>query len=176
MIKIRLLPKIFLPLFRTNYTGRLQVKPPQKSFTLRLTTKLYMGLTNWKHAPDGKILKSDTLVVKNYLNEAHINELNRIVSAYLDLAENRAERGITTNMQKWIQFLNHFLELSQYPILQDKEKISALEAKLKAEQEYEIYRKIQDENYVSDFDIEIKRIQGNKKRMSQKSSRQLKKL
>ena len=123
-------------------------------------TKLYMGMTSWKFAPDGKILKSDTIIAKNYLNKAHINELNRIVSAYLDLAENRASRGITTNMQEWIQFLNQFLDLSQYPILQDKGKISAVEAKLKAEQEYEVYRKIQDDNYISDFDREIKRIQG----------------
>ncbi len=122
-------------------------------------TKLYMGLTNWKQAPDGKILKSDVVVAKNYLNEAHVKELNRIISAYLDLAENRAMRGIATNMQEWIQFLNQFLELSQYPILQDKGKVSALEAKLKAEQEYEVFRKIQDENYISDFDKEIKRIQ-----------------
>jgi len=131
-------------------------------YTSADATKLYMGLTNWKHAPEGKIFKSDTIVTKNYLNEAHIKELNRIVSAYLDLAENRAARGITTNMQEWITFLNQFLELSQYPILQDNGKISALEAKLKAEQEYESYRKIQDENYISDFDKEIKRIQGKK--------------
>lgn len=124
-------------------------------------TKLYMGLTNWKQAPEGKIIKSDIAVAKNYLSEAHIKELNRIVSAYLDLAENRAERGIPTNMQEWVQFLNQFLELSQYPILQDKGKISALEAKLKAEQEYEVYRRIQDENYISDFDREIKRIKGD---------------
>ena len=129
-------------------------------YTSADATKLYMGLTNWKHAPDGKILKSDALVAKNYLNEAHIRELNRIVSAYLDLAENRAERGISTNMQEWVGFLNQFLELSQYPILQDKGRVSALEARLKAEQEYETYRKIQDENYISDFDREIKRIQG----------------
>ena len=123
-------------------------------------TKLYMGLTNWKYAPEGKILKSDVSIAKNYLSEAHIKELNRIVSAYLDLAENRATRGITTNMKEWVQFLNQFLELSQYPILQDNGKVSALEAKLKAEQEFESYRKIQDENYISDFDREIKRIQG----------------
>ncbi len=129
-------------------------------YTSADATKLYMGLTNWKQAPDGKILKSDVVVAKNYLNEVHIKELNRIVSAYLDLAENRAMRGIMTNMQEWIQFLNQFLELSQYPILQDKGKISVLEAKLKAEQEYEVFRKIQDENYISDFDKEIKRIQG----------------
>ena len=124
-------------------------------------TKLYMGLTNWRQAPDGIIMKSDVAIAKNYLSEAHIKELNRIVSAYLDLAENRAERGIVTNMQEWVQFLNQFLELSQYPILQDKGKVSALEAKLKAEQEYEVYRKIQDENYISDFDLEIKRIKGD---------------
>lgn len=129
-------------------------------YTSADATKLYMGLTNWKQAPDGKILKSDVVVAKNYLNEAHIKELNRIVSAYLDLAENRATRGIVTNMQEWIQFLNQFLELSQYPILQDKGKVSALDAKLKAEQEYEVFRKIQDENYISDFDKEMKRIQG----------------
>jgi len=129
-------------------------------YTSADAAKLYMGLTNWKYAPEGKILKSDTLIAKNYLNEAHIKELNRIVSAYLDLAENRAARGITTNMQEWIMFLNQFLELSQYPILQDNGKVSALEAKLKAEQEYEVYRKIQDERYISDFDEEIKRIQG----------------
>jgi hypothetical protein len=123
-------------------------------------TKLYMGLTNWKHAPAGKILKSDVSVAKNYLNEQHIKELNRIVSAYLDLAESRAERQIPTNMQDWINFLHQFLELSNFPILKDKGKISALVAKLKAEQEYDKYRKIQDKNYTSDFDREIKRIKG----------------
>lgn len=127
-------------------------------YTSADATKLYMGLTNWKQAPDGKILKSDVVVAKNYLNEAHIKELNRIVSAYLDLAENRATRGIVTNMQEWIQFLNQFLELSQYPILQDKGKVSALEAKLKAEQEYETFRKTQDENFISDFDRAIKEL------------------
>ncbi|GAB5466379.1 MAG: virulence RhuM family protein [Candidatus Kapaibacteriales bacterium] len=123
-------------------------------------TKIYMGLTNWKHAPDGKILKSDVSIAKNYLNEQHIKELNRIVSAYLDLAETRAERQIPTNMQDWINFLHQFLELSNYPILKDKGKVSALEAKLKAEQEYDKYRKIQDKNYTSDFDKEVKRLKG----------------
>lgn len=129
-------------------------------YTSADATKLYMGLTNWKQAPDGKILKSDVAVAKNYLNEAHIRELNRIVSAYLDLAENRAERGITTSMQDWVNFLNQFLELSQYPILQDKGKVTALEAKLKAEQEYETFRAIQDQYYLSDFDKEIRKIKG----------------
>lgn len=122
----------------------------------------YMGLTNWKQAPDGKILKSDVGVAKNYLNEAHVRELNRIVSAYLDLAENRAERGILMKMADWASFLNSFLELSDYPILQDKGKVSALEAKLQAEGEYEVYRQRQDAEYISDFDREIKRIEGKK--------------
>ena len=126
------------------------------------TTKIYMGLTNWKHAPEGKILKSDVSIAKNYLNEAHIKELNQIVSAYLDLAENRAQRHIVMKMTDWIEFLNNFLELSNYPILQDKGKVSALAAKIKAEQEYEKYRVTQDKNYISDFDKEIKRIIGKK--------------
>ena len=119
----------------------------------------HMGLTNWKQAPDGKIVKSDVSVAKNYLNEAHIKELNRIVSAYLDLAENRAERQILMKMLDWLKFLDGFLELSDYPILQDKGKMSALEAKLKAEQEFEKFRESQDKEYISDFDREVKRIQ-----------------
>lgn len=123
-------------------------------------TKIYMGLSNWKRAPDGKILKSDVSIAKNYLNEQHIKELNRIVSAYLDLSESRAERQIPTTMKEWIGFLNQFIELSSFPILKDKGKISALEAKLKAEQEYGKYRTIQDKNYESDFDKEIQRLKG----------------
>ncbi|MBI5141843.1 MAG: virulence RhuM family protein [Nitrospirae bacterium] len=123
-------------------------------------TKIYMGLTNWKQAPDGKILKSDVTVAKNYLNKAHIAELNRIVSAYLDLAENQAKRGIVTRMADWARFLDDFLSLSRYPILKDNGRVSALEAKLKAEGEFAVFRIIQDQNYLSDFDKEIKRITG----------------
>jgi len=126
-------------------------------------TKIYMGLSTWKRAPEGKIQKSDVSVAKNYLSEAHVKELNRIVSAYLDLAENRAERGIVMKMADWVDFLNNFLELSNYPILTDKGKVSALEAKLKADQEYEVYRQRQDVEYVSDFDREIKRLEGRQK-------------
>jgi hypothetical protein len=125
-------------------------------------TKLYMGLTSWKQAPDGKILKSDVTVAKNYLNEAHIKELNQIISAYLDLAENRAQRQILMKMADWISFLHNFLELSRYPILENKGTVRALEAKLKAEQEYDVYRTTQDEIYISDFDKEIQRIEGKK--------------
>ena len=114
--------------------------------------KIYMGLKTWKNAPDGKILKSDVTVAKNYLNKEHIEQLKRIVSAYLDLAEDRARRGIVMNMNDWILFLDKFLALSDYPILLDSGKISALEAKLKAHTEFEKYRVIQDKEYLSDFD------------------------
>ena len=123
-------------------------------------TKIFMGLKTWKNAPHDKIMKSDVIIAKNYLNKEHLKELERMVSAYLDLAENRARRGIVTNMKDWVHFLDKFLALSDYPILVDKGKISALEAKLKAEAEYDKYRVIQDKNYISDFDKEIKRITG----------------
>jgi len=122
-----------------------------------------MGLSTWKHAPHGKILKSDVTVAKNYLSEAHVKELNRIVSAYLDLAENRAQRGILMKMADWASFLNSFLELSSYPTLTDKGKVGALEVKLKAESEYEVYRRRQDAEYLSDFDRvveEARRLEG----------------
>jgi hypothetical protein len=121
-------------------------------------TKLYMGLKTWKNAPDGKILKSDVLIAKNYLNEQHIKALNRIVSAYIDLAENRAERQIVMNMKDWAEFLNQFLELSNYPILLDSGKMLMLEAKIKAETEFEQFRIKQDKNFESDFDKFIKNI------------------
>ena len=121
-------------------------------------TKLYMGLKTWKAAPDGKILKSDAVVAKNYLNHQHIIELNRIVSAYLDLAENNAQRGLAFSMQQWDSFLEKFLELSNYPILNDKGRVIMLEAKLKAESEFEKFRVFQDQNYESDFDREIKKL------------------
>jgi len=125
--------------------------------------KIYMGLTNWKQAPDGKILKLDVSIAKNYLNKTHIDELNQIVSGYLDLAELRAKRQIITNMDEWVILLNDFLRLAQFPILKHKGKVSALEAKLKAEQEFEEYRVKQDIHFISDFDREIKRITGKKK-------------
>ena len=112
-----------------------------------------MGLTNWKNAPGGRIRKTDVTVAKNYLDKEHLESLNRIVSAYLDLAENRASRKIVMHMQDWITFLNRFLDMADYPTLEDNGKISALEAKLKAEGEYEKYRVIEDKNYFSDFDI-----------------------
>ncbi len=125
--------------------------------------KIYMGLKTWKDTPHGKILKSDVTIAKNYLNEEHVKRLEQIVTSYLDLAETRARNRKVMNMQDWEEFLVKFLELSDAPILIDSGKISMLKAKLKAESEYDKYRVIQDRNYVSDFDREIKRITGKKK-------------
>jgi len=121
-------------------------------------TKIHMGLSTWKDAPDGKIQKTDVVIAKNYLSENHIQELNRIVSAYLDLAENNAKRQLVMKMEDWSNFLNGFLQLSNYPILLDNGKVSQLEAKIKAESEFEKFRIIQDKNYISDFDKAILKI------------------
>jgi hypothetical protein len=120
--------------------------------------KPHMGLTTWKQAPSGKVLKSDVSVAKNYLEQGQLEEFNRIVSAYLDLAENRAQRAIAMTMQDWAGFLDRFLELSEYALLDNPGRISALEAKLKAESEYEQFRVRQDRDYVSDFDKEVARL------------------
>ena len=120
--------------------------------------KIYMGLKTWKNAPDGKILKSDVTIAKNYLNEKHIDALNRIVNSYLDIAENKARNGKVMNMTDWDIYLEQFLELSNYPLLKDAGKISMLEAKLKAESEYDVFRVEQDKNYISDFDKEVQKM------------------
>ncbi len=114
--------------------------------------KPHMGLTTWKQAPHGKVVKSDVTVAKNYLTEDEVSQLNRIVSAYLDLAELRAQRGIPTKMNDWSEFLNKMLAMSEYPVLTNKGTVSALTAKLKAESEFETFRARQDEAYESDFD------------------------
>ena len=120
-----------------------------------------MGLLTWSNAPNGKILKSDTHVAKNFLEQADIKELESLVSAYLELAENRAKRHIAMKMLDWVKFLNDFLKLSEYPILRDKGKISAAKAKLKADQEYEVFRVQQDKEYISDFDKAVEYIKIN---------------
>ena len=132
--------------------------------------KIFMGLKTWKHAPDGKILKSDVSVAKNYLNEEHIKNLERIVTAYLDLAESRAINRKVMNMKDWEEFLVKFLELSDSPILNDPGKISMLEAKLKADNEYEKYRIEQDQNYISDFDKTIKQLKNKSDSVTEYSS------
>lgn len=115
-----------------------------------------LGLTTWKNAPTGAIRKTDISVAKNYLNEQHLNELNKIVSAYLDLAELNANRNQLMYMKDWIQFLTNFLQLSNFPILNDNGKIAMTEAKVKADGEFEKYRVIQDKIHESDFDKLLK--------------------
>ena len=120
-----------------------------------------MGLTTWRHAPDGKVMKSDVTIAKNYLNQKHMMAINRLVSAYLDLAEDRAEREIPMTMRDWSTLLDGFLTVAGRPLLEVAGRISALEAKLKAEREYEVFRNKQDAEYISDFDKEIKRLKGD---------------
>lgn len=120
----------------------------------------HMGLTTWRHAPDGKVMKSDILVAKNYLDQKHMTAINRLVSAYLDLAEDRAEREIPMTMHDWSTLLDEFLTIAGRPLLEGPGSVSALEAKLKAEREYEVFRHKQDTEYISDFDREIKRLKG----------------
>lgn len=126
--------------------------------------KLHMGLTTWAAAPDGKIVKGDVSVAKNYLTEKEMRSLERIVSAYLDLAEDRAERHIPMTMEDWARRLDLFLMADEREILQDAGKITAEIAKEKAETEFEKYRVIQDKLYMSDFDRYLLELEENMKK------------
>ena len=114
--------------------------------------KPHMGLTTWADAPEGKIIKSDVTVAKNYLSEKEMRSLERIVSAYLDLAEDMAERSIPMTMEDWSKRLDLFLNATDREILLDNGKITAAIAKAKAESEFEKYRIVQDRLFMSDFD------------------------
>ncbi len=117
-----------------------------------------MGLTNWKKSPTGKILKSDVSVAKNYLNEAELKALNRIVTMYLDYAENQAERQKAMYMRDWTEKLDAFLKFNEYEVLNNAGKVSAEIAKTLAEQQYEKFRLVQDNQYESDFDRQAKKL------------------
>jgi hypothetical protein len=120
--------------------------------------KQNMGLTTWKDAPTGKIQKFDVSVAKNYLTENEMAQLQRLVSAYLDVAESMALRKISMTMQDWETRLNRFIAATDREILQDAGKVTAEIAQAHAESEFEKYRIIQDRHYVSDFDAEMKKI------------------
>jgi hypothetical protein len=120
----------------------------------------HMGLTSWKNAPNGKVLKSDVGVAKNYLNEAELKALNRIVTMYLDYAENQAERQIPMTMEDWADKLDAFLQFNDYNVLKNAGAVSHEVAKRLAEGEYEKFRVQQDEDHISDFDKEVKRLVG----------------
>lgn len=117
-------------------------------------TKKNMGLTTWKHAPDGRVLKSDVSIAKNYLQEKEIHQLERAVSSYFDYIENQIERHNVFNMEQFAASVNKFLTFNDYKILPDKGKISAAQAKKKAEEEYDIFNKTQ--RIDSDFDKEMR--------------------
>ncbi|KAF5423443.1 MAG: hypothetical protein C5S41_07290 [Candidatus Methanomarinus sp.] len=117
-----------------------------------------MGLTSWRKAPDGKIMPSDVATAKNYLDKTELDHLNRIVTMYLDYAELQAVRNKPMYMKNWIEKLNAFLKFSEYEILTNAGQISHEVALALASKEYETFKKIQDENYISDFDKEVWRI------------------
>lgn len=120
--------------------------------------KEHMGLTTWENSPKGKILKSDVSIAKNYLSEKEVSELNRLVELYLNFAELQAERNIPMKMNEWTEILDSFLKINRYDILSNAGKISHRKALEKSAIEYEKYRIIQDQNYISDFDKEIKKL------------------
>lgn len=122
-----------------------------------------MGLTAWKNAPNGKILKSDVTIAKNYMTEKEIKSLERIVTMFLDYAENQAERAIPMRMQDWVKKLDAFLEFNEYDILHNPGKVSHEVATQLAQEEYERFRIGQDHSYISDFEKEAKRIVKEKK-------------
>ena len=117
-------------------------------------TKDHMGLTTWKNAPDGRVLKSDVSIAKNYLQEKEIRQLERTISSYFDYIENQIERHNAFNMKQFAASVNKFLTFNDYQILPDKGKISAAQAKKKAEEEYDIFNKTQ--RIDSDFDKEVR--------------------
>lgn len=130
--------------------------------------KKYMGLTSWKNSPDGKILKSDVTVAKNYLQENELDELNRIVTMYLDYAENQAKRNVAMSMTDWKMKLDAFLNFNDYKVLKDAGQMSHEIAVKIAEDQYEKYRIIQDKLYESDFDKMIHRLPKRNKKTPDK--------
>lgn len=116
-----------------------------------------MGLTTWKDAPDGKILKRDIVVAKNYLNEKELSRLNRLVNMFIDYAELMAEDEILMSMQDWVEQTNQFLKNNRRSVLEGNGKVSHDTAIKKADTEYQMFRVKQDQEYVSEFDKEVER-------------------
>ena len=127
-----------------------------------------MGLTSWRRSSEGKIMPSDTVTAKNYLDKKELEHLNRIGNMYLDYAEMQAARGKAMTMKDWLVKLNAFLKFSEYEILTNAGKISHEVAEALAFEEYEKYRVIQDKNYVSDFDKEVKKLLADKNKRKEK--------
>ena len=125
--------------------------------------KEHMGLTSWKNSPNGKIYKSDVTIAKNYLNEKEISRLNRLVTMFIDYAELQAEDGNLMKMQDCVDAVNMFLQSNRQKVIESKGKISHEQAIEKAHHEYEIFRVIQDREYISEFDRQTKRIEEDSK-------------
>jgi len=123
-----------------------------------------MGLTSWRRSPQGKIMPSDAVITKNYLDKKELAHLNSIGNMYLDYAELQAARGRVMTMKDWIKKLNAFLKFSEYEILTNAGKISHEVAETLVLKEYEKYRKKQDKNYISDFDREVEKLVEYKKK------------
>lgn len=131
------------------------------------STKTHMGLTTWQDAPNGKIKKSDVTIAKNYLSKDEMEQLNRMVSAYLDYAESMAKRHIPLTMADWESRLNNFIKMFEYGLLQDAGKVTAEIAKLHAESEFEKYRIIQDRLFKSDYDRYLEELENESKILNQ---------
>ena len=117
-----------------------------------------MGLTSWRKSPKGKIMPNDVTTAKNYLDKKELTHLNRIGNMYLDYAEMQAARGKVMTMKNWTEKLNSFLKFSEYEILTNSDKISHEVAESLALKEFEKYKKVQDKNYMSDFDLFAKKL------------------
>ena len=133
--------------------------------------KQTMGLTSWRRSPQGKIMPSDTVIAKNYLDKNELEHLNRIGNMYLDYAEMQAARGRAMTMLDWIEKLNAFLQFSEYEILTNAGKVSHEVAEALALEEYEKFRQHQDKNYISDFDREVKNLLTLEKKQPRKKKR-----
>lgn len=125
-------------------------------------SKPHMGLQSWKAAPDGKILRTDVTVAKNYLGKSELQQLQLTVTAFLDIAQNRAERGLPTSMAQWLGIMDGYLDLNEYPKLQNAGNISKKQADNKALAEYDVFRVQQDKEFIGDFEKEAKRLEENK--------------
>ena len=139
-------------MFRTSSIMPLRARPLLRIYDRADAGKPTMGLTTWKDAPDGKILKRDVGVAKNYLNEKEMSRLNRLVTMFIDYAELMAEDETLMSMQDWLDQTNRFLTNNRRKVLEGKGHVSHDEALEKAEKEYEVFRVRQDWEYISEFD------------------------
>lgn len=131
-----------------------------------------MGLSTWKNAPNGRIRKTDVGIAKNYLDEKELNGLNRIVTMYLDYAENQAGKGIVMYMKDWVKKLDAFLQFNEEAILKDAGRVTHEVALALAEKEFEKYSIVQDKLFESDFDNAVKKInQTSEKKISKKNKK-----